>query len=231
MHTLSKTQINVWLASLVLAPLLLTAAHLFGNTYALNETSGWLGVLAFTVWILAFQGLFRLVQDRMPVYAVVGFVLAVYGCVAGTNFMVDGIYLEALGIDTVTGKNDLHARFGIGGLLAFYLPGLLFPLSFVALGISYLRTKILPPWLAVFLIVAGICFPLGRIPRIAALIHLDNVLMLVSHILIALEARKQWMADEPSQHELSTKTNEQRLDAAIEKLRQGETMRKNLIEE
>lgn len=34
-----------------------------------------------------------------------------------------------------------------------------------------------------------------------------------------------------TQHELSSRTNEKRLDAAIDKLNKGKTMRKNLIEE
>lgn len=194
MNTLSKTQVNVWLVSFVLAPLLLTAAHSFGNEYALNNTSGWLGVLAFTVWILAFQGMFNLVQSERPRYAAIGFILAVYGSVAGTNFMVDGLYLDALNLTTIESKNELHGKFGFGGLVAFYIPGLLFPLSLVALGITYLQLRTVNPWVAALLIIAGICFPLGRIPRIATLIHLDNALLVVSHLLLALEAKRHWLA-------------------------------------
>lgn len=191
-----KIQRNVWISAIILAPLLMNIAHFFGRGFGMNATSGWIGVLAFSLWIIAFQGLFKLTEQRFPGYAALGFIIAVYAAVAGTNFMVDGIYMEALGIDTVEGKNDFHEKFGIAGIFAFYLPGIFFPLTLIVLGLNLKRAGIISLGAASLFMLAGLGFPVSRIPRIPLLIKIDNLLLLLSHVWVAFEIYRYWRKKE-----------------------------------
>lgn len=185
-NTLQK---NTWFLCLILAPVLLFIAQFFWQNGVLTNTAGWLQVLAYTCWIPAFQAMFFLLEQKMPRYAVIGFVVAVYACIGGNNFGVDGIYGEAFGIQDVAAKNELHSKLGLGAVLALFLPGILFPLSLLLLAINLYRTKSVEPWLAVLLLIAAIGFPLSRIPREPLLAHVDNILLIASHSLIALRVK------------------------------------------
>jgi hypothetical protein len=187
----STVQNRIWFISLILAPLLLFISQFFWVNGVLNITSGWIQVLAFVFWIPAFQAMFSLVKDKMPGYAAVGFLIAIYACIAGNNFGIDGIYGEAIGITGTEAKAELHQKLGIGGLVALYIPGLLFPLSLILLGINLIRTRSVELWVGILLIIAAVGFPISRIPREPIIAHLDNLLLLVSHTLIALRIRKE----------------------------------------
>jgi len=187
-----RSQRIIWISAIVMAPLLTNIAHLFGEGFGLNATSGWIGVLAFTFWIVAFQGMFKLTESQFPVYSAFGFVVALYAAVAGTNFMVDGIYMEALGIDTVDGKNEFHEKFGIAGIFAFYLPGIFFPLTLIFVGLNLKRAGIISLGAASFFMLAALGFPVSRIPRIPILIKIDNLLLLLSHVWVVVEVYHYW---------------------------------------
>ncbi len=186
-----QLQSRIWFISLILAPLFLSISQFYWTNGFLTNTSGWLQVLAFTLWIPAFQGMFSLIRDKMPNYAIIGFLIAIYACIGGNNFGVDGIYGEAIGINDMDEKNDLHEKFGMGGIVSLYLPGILFPLSLLVLGVILIRTKSIELWIGILFIIAAIGFPLSRIPREPIVAHLDNLLLLISHTLIALKIVKR----------------------------------------
>lgn len=180
-----QVQKSLWLASMILAPLLLTICQFFWKNGVLTGTAGWIQVLSFLFWIFAFQGMFELVKERFPKYAVWGFFLAVYGCLAGNNFGVEGIYNEALHLTDIETATGMRSKFGTGGLLAFFLPGILCPLSWLVLGIQLLRARKIDTWLAVLFMFAAVAFPVSRMPRIEWLAHLDNAMLLLSMVLMA----------------------------------------------
>lgn len=184
--TISPLQRNIWLAALVLAPTLLVISQFFWRNGMIMPVGGVLMSLAFVCWVPAFQALFFMLKDKMPAYAALGFVIAVWSCFAGNNFGIEGIYLHAMGVTDEPGMRAVQA--GIGGLTPFYLfiPGILFPLSLLALGINLLRTKRVNTLTGLLLCLGAVGFPLSRIPRIEWLAHLDNVIMLAAHVLIAL---------------------------------------------
>jgi hypothetical protein len=204
MNNASNIQKRIWLLAIVAAPALITLAHFFGEGFGLNATTGWIGVLSFTLWIIAFQGMFGLVEHRFPVYAAMGFMVSIWAAVAGTNFMVDGIYMEALGIDTVNAKNNFHSKFGFAGLMAFYLPGILFPLTLMVLGVQMRRAGAISLFTSVLFVVSAIGFPVSRIPRIPLFIHADNILLLLSHILVAVEVYRSWFRRSDAATELAS---------------------------
>lgn len=187
----NQLQNKVWGLSLILAPALLCLSQFFWKNGVLTIHAGWLQVLAFTFWISAFQAMFSLLSDKMKTFAVIGFFMAVFACIGGNNFGVDGVYGEAVGITDVAAKNELHQKMGIGAIIALYLPGLLFPLSLALLGFNLWRTNSIERWIAILLILGALGFPLSRIPREPLLAHIDNIVLLVSHVLIALKFWKR----------------------------------------
>ncbi|HMQ49101.1 MAG TPA: hypothetical protein PKA00_16625 [Saprospiraceae bacterium] len=186
-NQVSKLQQNVWSACLILAPALIVAAQFFWKDGVVTATAGVIQVLAFTCWIFAFQGMFNALKSDMPRYAVVGFVIAVYACIGGNNFGVDGIYAEAMGITSLEEADQLIQQIGFPSAIYLFIPGTLFPLSLLLLGIQLWRTKKISTLAGLLLCVGAVCFPLSRIPRIDLLAHIDNLLLLAAHVMIALE--------------------------------------------
>lgn len=193
METYKRWQRNLWMVATILAPTLLAISQFFWVNGVLTPTAGALQVLSFLFWIFAFQGMFEQIKDDYPRYAVLGFFIAVYGCLAGNNFGVDGIYIGAFKNVAPELGLSFNAKSGPAAFVAFFIPGALAPLSWFVLGILFLIKKKLPAWVAAMMIVAAIGFPLSRIPRIDLLAHIDNGLLLASMLLIVRQF--YWMED------------------------------------
>lgn len=183
----NQLQNNLWFWSSLLAPLFLVASQFFWIDGVLSSTAGALQILSFLFWIFAFQGMFEQIKDQYPNYAVFGFFLAVYGCLAGNNFGVDGIFIDAYKEIVNDPTAHFNAKQGPAALIAFFIPGALAPLNWLILGILFLIHKKIPSWAAIMLIIGGIGFPLSRIPRIDWLAHLDNAILLLSMVFIAFK--------------------------------------------
>jgi hypothetical protein len=187
----NKLQRQIWIFALIAAPLLISIAQFYWRDGRLTATSGWIQVLGFVFWIPAFQAMFTMIKDRFPGSAAWGFLIAIYACVAGAGFGYDGIYTDAFAIESQEAATNLHEEIGIPLVLTLFIPGLLFPLSLLFLGIQLIRAKQIPIWGGLILILAAVGFPLSRVPRIDLLAHLDNALLLISHIIIALALMKK----------------------------------------
>lgn len=188
----TRSQHNLWLSSMLLAPLFLVAGQFYWINGVLNATAGWLQVLSFLFWIFAFQAMFSSLKERFPIYSVWGFFIAVYACLGGNNFGLEGLFNETLNITNISMANDLGAITGLPGVIAFYLPGILFPLSLLVLSMQLWRAKKIPLALALLLGVSAIGFPASRMPRIEWLAHVDNAFLLLSMILISRYFMKSW---------------------------------------
>ncbi len=182
---------NLWLASMILAPLLLAISQFFWAGQVLSSTAGALQVLSFLFWIFAFQGMFEQIKEAYPKYAVWGFFLAVYGCLAGNNFGVEGIFIDAYNNLVPDSAVGFNGKVGNAALIAFFIPGALAPLSWLILGILFVIQKKIPLWLGLSLVIAAIGFPLSRIPRIDWLAHLDNALLVVSMVILAFKLHRR----------------------------------------
>ena len=178
--------IRIWLAALILAPLFLGLSQFFWLQGVVTKTAGVLMFFSFFFWIFAFQALFHPLRSFMPVYAVFGFFIAVFSCLGGNNFGVDGIYGSQMGVDSLEEKNALHESIGNATLAYLFLPGALFPLSLLILGFNLVRKKILPAWIGILLCMGALGFPISRIPRIDLLAHIDNLVLLLSHLAAAV---------------------------------------------
>lgn len=182
----TSLQKSIWNLSMILAPLLIVISQFFWVNGVLTITAGVLQVFAYFFWIFAFQGMFQLLQESMPRYAVVGFFVAVLSCIGGNNFGVDGIYGDLMGVTTQAQMDEMHNKIGGAAVAYLFLPGLLFPLSLLVLGINLIRTQSVTFGIGLLLCIAAIGFPLSRVPRIDWIAHLDNFLLLISHVLVGL---------------------------------------------
>lgn len=191
----SRSQKNLWISCFILAPLFISLAQFFWHDGMVSMTAGVLQVIAFTCWIFAFQGMFHVLRQEMPKYAVYGFAVAVYACIGGNNFGVDGIYGEAIGLNNLTEAGELLNKIGWPTAFYLFIPGGLFPLSLLWLGVQLWRNKKVSTLTGILLCLGAICFPLSRIPRIPLLAHLDNIILLTAHILVAVElfGKPQWI--------------------------------------
>ena len=180
-------QQNLWKLSMIIAPLLLFISQFYWNEGVLTATAGALQVLSFLFWIFAFQGLFEHLKQDYPVYAVLGFFLAVYGCLAGSNFGVDGIYIDAVHNLYPDSELPFNGKTGPAAMVAFFIPGILAPLQWVIVGFLLFKANRIPFWRAPFLMIGGIGFPLSRIPRIEWVAHLDNLILLFAMIIIVMK--------------------------------------------
>ena len=184
----NKLSLNAWRFAMVTAPLLVALSQFFTQNGLVTATAGWLQVLSFTLWIVAFYGMFLKVNEAFPMFSTLGFLIAVYACIGGAGFGFDGIYTDAMGIASISEARALHAEVGLPLIVSLFLPGALFPLILVLAAILLIRAKQVKIWVGVLLIVAAIGFPLSRMPRIELLSHIDNALLVLSHILIAFTA-------------------------------------------
>lgn len=177
MHSTRSQNLNAKLAgfSMIAGPLvLLTSSILYATGKGMNsdELGGLVQIFALFIFIFAVTGVTELLAVRTPGLAITLRVTGVLGCVYGVIFGVDSMLQGA------TGKG-IVAQVGAMGELITY-PGIIFPLTIIALGVALWRSRILPAPVAVLLILAGITFPMGRIPDIAVFYFISDALFVLS---------------------------------------------------
>jgi hypothetical protein len=158
--------------------MLLAASTFWWSDGEYGTRGGAILALAMVLWIPGFVALFGLLRNRLPRYANWGLLPAWYGCVSGSLFAFQGIYSEVFGIDR-TMERAAYAEHALIFDLTLFWPGPLFPASLLVLGVCLLVKRATPAWAAVLLALAGVAFPLGRIPRVEGLAHLADALLLV----------------------------------------------------
>lgn len=165
-------------AACFIAPLLMATSTFFWNNGAYGLTGGTLLIGSLVFWIYALQSLFGLLEKDTPHYSVWGYFLAVVGCISGINFAFWGVISEAFDLtqQALLDQASIHAM--VFNLLLFWT-GPLFPLSLLIVGIVLLLKKKMPIIIAILLCLAGVAFPLSRIPRIEWVAHLSDLILMI----------------------------------------------------
>jgi hypothetical protein len=154
-----------------------TIAYALGGD-GLNEgqLAGALHVWAFIVYGVALVGLVRLVETGAAHAAAALTTTAVIGCVGGALYGMDGIQ------NAVTGR-------GIVGSAAtpfvLRIPGVLFPVTLVALAVLLRRLARVAPGGVYALVAAAVLFPASRIGNVVALAAASDLLGLIGMSLLA----------------------------------------------
>ena len=162
-------------AAMIGAPALLlvsTMVYAAGGGINNDRAGGIIQVYALAAWILVVIGLTQILEVPFPRAAAVLTLIGALGVTGGIAYGIDSIHLAATGVSA----EDL----GAAGPLALQIPGLLFPLAHIGVGVGLLRAKVQPRWSGIALIVAAILFPASRIPAIAALAIAADALFILA---------------------------------------------------
>ncbi len=174
----------------ILAPVLTGIASFdLGELKTYPSYGGVLNTYSLTIWIGSILGMAWLLWQRAPRFALIVACLGIIGCMGGSNFVIAAMFrtrlLEA-GVDQnllwFTGSNMQTSSFLVSAAM-----GLWFPISLIIFGIGLMRYKVIPVWLGVLLSVAGICFPVGRVPGDPILTHAADALLIIAMSVLALK--------------------------------------------
>jgi hypothetical protein len=201
MTTFNPTERIVWGLSLMLAPLCMAASTFFWVDGEYDPTGGALQVVSTVFWIPTFMVLFGSLKEKMPRYAVLGFLVAVYGCIGGSNFGMRGLFASAFDVShrAVLEQSAVHP---LPFNLTLYWAGPLFPLSLLVLGINLIRYKVVPVQTGVFVCLGGLLFPLSRISRIEVVAHLADLILLIPFVFLGLKILGKKVVFEPHTPEI-----------------------------
>ena len=173
-------------ACLVIAPAIQALSTFFwdGGTRQ-GLTTGALIVIATVCWITGLVAVFRLIEPRVPRYAAIGLPAAIYGCVGGVAFGVQGMQEELFDVshaDTVR-LLDQHPLAAAAG---FWISGPFFPLSLFVLGLVLARIRAVPVATGLLVSLGAVAFPLSRVPRAVLIAHLTDLLLLLPFVHIGV---------------------------------------------
>lgn len=165
---MTDTQLRsrVFGGAMIAAPLLLLAssvAFAAGGGLNQDDVGGAILFYAMAAFALVVVGLTDLVARVQPRAAAALLVVGIVGSAAGAGFGVDSIH------SALPGRGPLEDDGGTAGIIATNLPGLLFPLAFVALGIALTRAGRDLRTSGFALILAGVLFPAARISDVEVL--------------------------------------------------------------
>jgi hypothetical protein len=144
----------------LLAPVLLLSSTIAFFTLGIGIGIGTAGGVAVTFAMICFAiaivGLARRAEPVAPVFGAVVTVGGLAGAAGGVGFGVDSIQAQLFG---TPGLDEVS----LAGVLALRVPGLLFPLSMIALAVLLAVTGRAPRGLAAALALAALLFPVARI--------------------------------------------------------------------
>ena len=142
---------------------------------------GVVGVWSCFAFVIAFTGIVRMLEPRMPRYAPVLLCLSVIGFSSGIAFNLDGIYCGA-------GATEVCNLAVVDGnaivFFAFFPWGWLTPLSMVLVGAALWRARVVPWWSGALLVLGGALFVASRPERIDALAIAADIVLVVALVSI-----------------------------------------------
>ncbi|TDD12978.1 hypothetical protein E1218_35135 [Kribbella turkmenica] len=195
----TAARIHGW--ATILAPVLLLGSTLaFISEDGINDgvAGGTLGVWSTFLFVIAFAGLYRVIESRLPRIGPMFMALTLIGFTAGTAFNVQAMYYGAYGTDLLADLSEGRLpQSPAVGIFAFLPWGLLVPVTLVATGILLWVSRSAPPWSAILLILGGVLFVASRPERVNALAIVADVVLVLALAPIGwtLMRRKQVVSD------------------------------------
>jgi hypothetical protein len=164
---------------LIVAPAVQALSTFFWDGHRQGVTTGALIVVATVCWITGLVAVFRLIEPRVPRYAAIGLPAAIYGCVGGTAFGVQGMDEELFNVSHTEAVRLLNEH-PAAAFAAFWVAGPLFPAGMFVLGLVLARIRAVPVATGLLISAGAIVFPLSRVPRDALVAHLADLVLLVA---------------------------------------------------
>jgi len=163
---------------LIIAPLLFAGSTFLWQEGEYGVEAAILIIFSMFLWIPALTGLFSLLKNEMPRYAVWGLWIAVFGCISGVCFAFLGYLATVFNISHEQYLKSL-SHYPVTSQILLFGSGPLFPLSILVLGINLMLKRSVPGWISILFCVAAVAFPLSRIPRIAWMAHVADLAMFI----------------------------------------------------
>lgn len=135
--------------------------------------------------IIAFLGIARMIEPRLPRAAIVLMLMAAPAFAAGVGFGVQGIDEEYHG-GSFFADSALETGTELFGFLALFPWGLLGPVCYVLAGILLWRIRFVPRWSAAAIVLGGILFVSARPARIDILALITDVTLVIGLIPVGL---------------------------------------------
>jgi hypothetical protein len=160
---------------LFLAPALLlasTIAYTLGAGLGADATGGVIQVYAFAAFIPVTLGFARWAAMASPRTSIALTIVAALGVAGGIAYGMDSIHTAQTGVSL--------EEFGSVGPLALQVPGIMFPLSLLGIGISLVRLRAQPRWSGALLAVVAVLFPASRIAGIEGLGIVSDLLLILA---------------------------------------------------
>lgn len=163
---------------LILAPAVQALSTFFWQEGRQGITTGTFIMLSSLCWIVGLARVFHDIEERVPRYAAIAFPLAVYGCIGGAAFGLQGMFEELFGVShdqavTLVGEHPAPA------FITFWAAGLLFPTSLITLAFVLTRINYVPLPTGVLIAVGAVVFPLSRIPREVVVAHVADIILIL----------------------------------------------------
>ncbi|WP_345354561.1 hypothetical protein [Actinoallomurus liliacearum] len=175
MHPVFRTIAGV---CLVMGPALQGISTFYWTDRYQGITAGTLIVAATTCWLVGLVAVYRLIEPRVPRYAAIALPVAIYGCVGGASFGLQGMHEELFNVSH-TEAVRLIEQHPAAAYVTFWFAGPAFPLSLFVLGVVLTRIRAVPWPIGVLLFGSAIAFPISRVPREIAIAHLADLALLV----------------------------------------------------
>ena len=166
---------RVMRAAAFVGPLVFCAASvawLAGDAY--EELRGILTFWAIPFMALAAYGLAGRLQGPSPVGRAVVTTLTAIGACAGAGFATEINMVEHFGVERLMDQDTPSAFLALG------IPGLMFPLGLVSLGLLSFRHRTLSKPQALLLAAGAALFPVSRIPQLPALAVVADLVLLAA---------------------------------------------------
>ncbi|GAA2606884.1 hypothetical protein GCM10010399_42280 [Dactylosporangium fulvum] len=163
---------------LVAAPIFQGLSSYFWKDGFQGVNTGTLIILATVCWIVGLTAVFRSIEDRVPRYTALAHPLAMYGCVGGATFGIQGMQEELFNVSHAEAVR-LLGEHPSAAFLAFWIAGVLFPTSVFVLGAVLIRIRAVPVPVGLLTCAGAVAFPLSRIPREPAVAYAADLLLLL----------------------------------------------------
>jgi hypothetical protein len=135
--------------------------------------------------IIAFMGIARMIEPRLPRAAIALMLMAAPAFAAGVGFGVQGIDQQYHGSNFFE-DSALDTGTEVFGLFALFPWGLLGPVCYVLAGILLWRTRFVPRWSAAAIVLGGILFVSARPAGIDILAVIADVTLVIGLIPVGL---------------------------------------------
>ncbi len=176
-----------WAICLVLGQFIVIISSFFWKTNGRHMLNGSVMVFFSTLFLaIGMVGLFDILKPKMPIYSRLGFLYGMYGIFGGVGFAFEGLYSNVFNASERIGI-EAFKLFPTQMNLVLYWSGPAFPITFLILGIVYIRAKVVKWWVGILLSLGGITFPISRILRNEWIAHLNDVILFIPLCIIAYQ--------------------------------------------